>query len=162
MKKAITAIIAGVMCLSMTVTAFAADTVINQDSADKTGKTTLSTFKPAAYTVVIPESAEIEFDAETTDIGDITYQQGNLEPGASVEVALTEATPLANTKDSQYTIDYTVTCLGEEFDGVVYEEDTYPGTVTPLDVNITNEAWENAKAGDYSALLTFEISYVNA
>lgn len=159
MKKLLTGMLTAALCVSMATTAFAAE--INQDSNDKTGSTTLTTSKAATYTVVIPETAEITFDVEENPIGAITYQSGNLEPDAYVTVELTEQTVLANQVDETYTIDYEIKSGDAAFESIVYDEDTAAGTKTELTANITKEAWENAKAGDYSATLTFTISYTN-
>lgn len=159
MKKRIAAVLALTFCLSMTTTAFAAE--IDQGSDPKQGQTTLTTEKAATYIVVIPESAEITFDTEVNPIGAIEYREGNLEPDAYVTVTLSDQTALANKVDDQYTIPYQVSNEGEEFEQIVYTEETASGTQTPLTVDITKAAWENAKAGNYEATLTFEINYTN-
>ena len=157
MKKIITGMVTAALCLSVATTAFAAE--ITPGSI--VGSTTLTTEKAPTYVVVIPEKAEIAFDVESNPIGDIEYQSGNLEPGAYVTVTLSEQTDLANVEDSQYTIPYRISCEGEEFDAVVYLEETAAGTKTPLTADITKAAWEDAKAGAYEATLIFTISYTN-
>lgn len=159
MKKLLTGILTAALFASMATTAFAAE--IDQDSEDKTGSTTLTTSKEATYTIVIPESAEIAFDVEENPIGAITYQSGNLEPDAYVTVSLSEKTELTNNADETYTIDYEVKSGDTAFESIIYDEDTNAGTQTELTANITQKAWEEAKAGDYSATLTFAISYTN-
>lgn len=159
MKKIFAGLLALTLCLSMATTAFAAE--IDQDSDPKTGSTTLTTSKAATYTIIIPESAEIAFDVEKNPIGEIEYQSGNLEPDAYVTVTLSEKTALANKVDEQYTIDYVISDAESEFTSVVYDEETAAGTKTALTADITQKAWEDAKAGDYSATLTFAISYTN-
>lgn len=159
MKKIFSGLLALTLFLSMATTAFAAE--INQDSEDKTGSTTLTTSKAATYTIVIPESAEITFDVEENPIGAIEYQSGNLEPDAYVTVSLSEKTDLTNDVDETYTIDYAIQSGEDAFESVIYDEDTAAGTKTELTANITKEAWEEAKAGNYFATLTFTISYTN-
>lgn len=159
MRRFIALILALFCCGVFSLTAFAAD--IDQDSADKSANTTLTTSKAASYLVVIPESAEITFDTEVNPIGDIQYVSGNLEPDAYVTVSLSQQTELVNEADNTYTIDYVIKSGEEDFTSVVYNEDTAAGTKTPLTVNITKEAWEAAKAGEYAATLTFEISYTD-
>lgn len=134
---------------------------IGQDSDSKTGSTTLTTFKEAAYTVVIPESAEIIFDTEVNPIGNIEYREGNLEPEAYVMVSLTEKTALSNDADKMHEIPYEIHDANGVFGSVTYPEDTAAKTKTPLTANITKKAWEEAKAGNYTAQLTFTISYTN-
>lgn len=159
MKKRIALLLALTLSLCMSTTAFAQE--INQSSDPKQGQTTLTTEKAATYIVVIPESAKITFDTEENPIGAIEYKEGNLEPDAYVTVTLSEQTALANKEDAQYTIPYQVSKEGEEFKQVVYTEETLAETQTPLTVDITKEAWEKAKAGNYEATLTFEIEYTN-
>lgn len=159
MKKLFATLLALTLCCSMATTAFAAE--INQDSETKTGNTTITTVKDPTYIVVIPEKAEIQFGVESNPIGDIVYKEGNLEPGAEVTVELKNASTLAHKEDAQYTIEYAVCKDGEAFTSVVYNEQTAAGTKTALTANITKEAWDAAKAGNYEATLTFEISYEN-
>ena len=159
MKKLVTGILTAVLCASVATTVFAAE--INQDSDSRTGNTLLTASKAATYTIVIPESAAITFDVEENPIGAIEYQSGNLEPDAYVTVSLSENTELTNNVDEIYTIDYEIKSGEAAFEKVVYNEDTEAGTKTPLTANITKAAWANAKAGDYSATLTFTISYTN-
>lgn len=159
MKKLFATLLALTLCCSMATTAFAAE--INQDSETKTGNTTITTVKDPTYIVVIPETAEIEFAVESNPIGSIEYKEGNLEPGAEVTVELKNASTLAHKEDAKYTIEYAVCKDGEAFTSVVYNEQTAAGTKTALTANITKEAWEAAKAGNYEATLTFEISYEN-
>jgi len=159
MKKLFATLLALTLCCSMATTAFAAE--INQDSDPKTGNTTITTVKDPTYIVVIPETAQIEFDVGSNPIGSIEYKEGNLEPGAEVTVELKNASALAHKEDAKYTIEYAVCKDGEAFTSVVYNEQTAAGTKTALTADITKEAWEAAKAGNYEATLTFEISYEN-
>ena len=159
MKKLFATLLALTLCCSMATTAFAAE--INQGSETKTGNTTITTVKDPTYIVVIPENAEIQFGVESNPIGNIVYKGGNLEPGAEVTVELKNASALAHKEDAKYTIAYEICHGGAEFEKVVYGENTVTGTKTALTANITKEAWEAAKAGNYEATLTFEISYEN-
>lgn len=159
MKKTLTALLSAALCVSMPAAASAAD--MTQDSPAETGTTVLTATKEAAYTVVIPETAEIVFDTEINPIGAVEYREGNLEPDAYVTVTLEEQTPLANRADDTYTIPYEICDAGGTFGSVTYEEQTTAGTQTPLTANITREAWEKAKAGKYTASLTFSIRYTD-
>lgn len=159
MKKLLACVLSAVLFFSMTATAFAAD--IDQDATSKEANTTLTATKAASYIVVIPESAVIAFDQEVNPIGAIKYVSGNLEVGACVTVSLTDKTPLANDADAQYTIPYEIKCGEEVFDKVVYDENTAADTKTQLTANITKADWEAAKAGNYTATLTFALDYVN-
>lgn len=160
MKKLIAFCMTGILCFGMAGTVFA--TEINQNSDPKTADTILTTSKEASYIVVIPETAGITFDTEVNPIGDIEYIGGNLEPDAYVTVGLSSKTPLENTANSDYTIPYEVCSGNEVFEKVVYNEETEANTKIPLNVNITKEAWEKTKAGNYQARLTFSVSYTKA
>lgn len=159
MKKIPAGVLTVALCLSMTVPAFA--TEIDQDTTPQEGTTTLSASKAATYVVAIPEKAEIVFDTEVNPIGEIEYKEGNLEPDAYVTVTLSEQTPLANNVDDSDTIPYEIQSGGADFESVIYDESTEAGTKTPLSVNITKEAWEAARSGNYTASLTFMIQYTN-
>ena len=159
MKKMLSGVLTAALCLSMAVPAFAQE--ISRDTDPNTGITTLTASKAATYVVVIPEKAEIAFDTEVNSIGGIEYKEGNLEPDAYVTVPLSEQTPLANDVDNSYTLPYEIRSGEEAFEAVTYDESTAPGTKTPLTANITKEAWEASKSGDYTATLTFSIAYTN-
>lgn len=159
MKKLAAGILITALCLATAIPSLAAE--INQDSDPKEGTTTLTTSKKPTYMVIIPQLANITFDTEVNPIGDIEYRSGNLEPDAYVTVTLEKQAPLVNTVNSEYTIPYEVTCGDEIFQNVIYDEDTAAGTKTPLNVNITSEAWEAAKSGNYTGSLTFVIDYTN-
>ncbi|MGN0470352.1 MAG: hypothetical protein ACI4GV_05500 [Acutalibacteraceae bacterium] len=158
MKKATSFIMATLLCAFCAQTAFAAN--ISQDSDSKSANTQLTAFKSATYEVVIPESAIIDFDKEYTEIGNIEYKEGNLEPGAYVTVTLDSKSELKNTK-GDYTIDYSILSGTTEFNSVKYTEDTAPETKTPLQAYISSEYLDAAKAGHYEATLTFYIAYTN-
>ncbi len=159
MKKVLTGVVSGILCLSLAVPAWAA--TLDQDSDPMEANTTVTTSEEATFEVVIPEKAEIAFDVEHNPIGAIAYKEGNLEPDTYVTVSLSRQTALENEADSCYTIPYQVQDADGAFESVVYPEDTKPGTQTPLSVYISQEAWEEAKSGDYSATLTFTITYTN-
>ena len=159
MKKMLSSILTAALCLSMAVPVFAQE--ISQDTEPDTGTTTITASKAATYMVVIPERAEITFDTEVNPIGGIEYKEGNLEPDAYVTVTLSKQTPLAHNVDASYTIPYEIRSGETVFESAVYDESTEAGTKTPLTANISKEAWEAAKSGDYTASLTFTIQYTN-
>ena len=160
MKKQTAILLTAALCLSMAAPVYAA-TSITQGSDPKEARTTLTTAKDPTYTVVIPEKAQIAFDVEENSIGSIVYEDGNLEPDAYVTVTLSQKTPLTNTEDSSCTIPYEIRDEKGVFQSVVYNEATQANTATPLTANITKQAWEQAKSGEYTATLTFSISYTD-
>lgn len=159
MRKVFAGALAAALCCSLAIPVYATD--ISQDSEKKEGNTTLTTSKAATYLVMIPEAAQIVFDTEVNPIGDIIYQSGNLEPDAYVTVELSDQTPLVNSVDDQYTIEYEIQSDGVAFEKVIYNEETAAGSKMPLTANISGKEWDEAKAGDYAATLTFTVSYTN-
>lgn len=160
MKKLLSATLAAALCLSASSAVFAADTQINESTADpKNANTTITASKPATYTVVIPESATAEYDVEDNTIGDIVYASGNLEPNAKVTVELTGASDFTNDKDSNSKIPYSIESNGTVFTAADFPENTADGTKVPLSVKITKSDWAEAKAGQYTATLTFTVTY---
>lgn len=72
MKKIMTLILALALAFSMSVTAFAEDTTIDQNTADKTGIATVSYNVAPTYTVTIPTKVDL-MRKETN--GTVTYEQ---------------------------------------------------------------------------------------
>lgn len=144
-KKLIAGAMALTLSLAVTIPAFAQDVEI-------------STAIEPTYTVTIPETTEIEFNATTTDFGAITLTAARINPGYYVKVAVTP-NALANTADATKTIPYAVTdAAGTAFTSAKY---TTAGDTTALKITITQADWNAAFAGDYSGTVTFDISYTN-
>lgn len=158
MKKILTTAITAALCISaISTTAFA--TEIKQDTSSKTADTVITASKAVTYTVIIPESGQAVYGVEDNPIGDIEFVSGNLEPNSKVTVELTNSSDFVNSKDANEKIPYSIESNGVAFVNTDFSENTEAGTKVPLSVKITNSDWENAKAGNYSATLTFTVSY---
>ena len=155
MKKLMMAGIVCALCVSASFPVLADE---NEDNSSPNGMI-LSYYQQPDYLVKIPSEATITFDSEINSIGELEYQKGNLEPDAYVTVSLEKQSPLEQEENN--TIPYTLYSGEKVFESVVYDEQTAIGTKTPLAVHITKEAWEAATGGDYTATLTFLISYTN-
>jgi len=144
----------------VSLTAFALMMVMTLSVAatSDTQTTTLEIDVESTYTLSIPKSQNIVFEVATTDIGEVKME-GNirLDEEIIVDVTRTEFESLDDPADK---IDYTLTLSGEEteFVGAVWSESSlYSGTATiyPLTVNITQQEWDNARAGNYKSVITF-------
>lgn len=91
MKKFITTILALSVVSALSLTAFAADTEINQDSADKTGSTTVTYTVDPVYNVTIPQTVALG-ETETISVNNVV-----VEDGKQVTVRLTSTSEADNT-----------------------------------------------------------------
>lgn len=133
---------------------------IDQESTNKTEDTKVTTSVDSTYLVVIPEDCKITKGTLNTTME--LAVEGNPTPDASIQVDVA-ATELCNQGNKEYKIPYQLTSEGKEFNKITYSEsEIRTGTKTPLSIDITKEAWDNAFAGDYSATLTFAIQYLEA
>lgn len=162
MKKRIAMMLSLMLALSLalSVTAFAADhEVTEQDGSSKGVTTEIVTSINPTYTVTIPGNLEVEFDETSTDLGAITLVAAQIDPYYVVRVALTTDKELVNKADAKRTIPYTIKdSNGSEFTSKDYDT---ANQKTELTVDITQEAWDAAYAGEYSDLVTFTVSYVD-
>lgn len=158
MKKITAILLTLILTLSLSATAFAAE--INQDSDPKTTNVEVTTSIEPTYTVTIPSDTKVEFNAETTSFGAVILDAAQIDPGYAVRVELNADGTLENQADTSKTIAYTV----EDENGAAFTaaEYTAAGEETPLTINITKDSWNAAFAGDYSDIVTFTVSYVEA
>lgn len=156
MKKLISALMALCLVLSISVTAFAAE--IDQETDPKTSQATITTSIAPTYTVTIPESVSVAFNAETTDFGAIEVTAAQLDPGKCIQVSLNASGELENKADSSKVLPYTVSCGDSEFTSAKY---LAAGEKSDLKINITREDWNKAYAGDYEDIVIFEVAYIN-
>lgn len=154
MKKLIASILSLTAAAALSVPAFAAE--IDQDSDLKEVQTTVSASIAPTYTVTIPADVEVEFNAVSTSFGNITLEAAQIDPGHAVTVTLTASGTLKNKADETKTIAYTVSAGGAAFTSEQYET---AGDSTALTIEITQEAWNAAYAGEYSDTVTFTVSY---
>ena len=154
MKKWIAMLLTLALALSLSVTAFAAE--INQDSDPKKADVKVTTSIEPTYTVTIPEDVQVTFNETSTQFGAIELTAAKLDPEYAVTVTLTASGTLKNEADQTKTIAYAVNSQGEAFSSGEYQNE---GDSTDLTIDITQEAWDAAYAGDYSDTVTFTISY---
>lgn len=156
MKKLTALVLAIVLSLSMSVTAFAAG--INQGSDPKTADVTVTTSIAPTYTVTIPADTNVTFNTLSTSFGAVKLESAQIDPGYAVQVELNASGTLKNQADSSKTIAYTIKDANGAFTGAQY---TTAGDKTDLTIDITQDEWNAAFAGDYSDTVTFTVSYIN-
>ena len=153
-KKIITLALAAAMLSATGITAFAADTEVNQDTTPPTGATTVNYQVDPAYTVVIPESVTLT-DADVTAIIKIYGADENsnvvIGKGQKVNVANTDGDTIAYTvNDKNAVADLTTVAECTAADG-------------KKDTNITfTKTGTAAYAGTYTDTLTFTVSLEDA
>ena len=101
----------------------------------------------------------MEFNKTSTAFGTIVLDKAQIDPGRVVKVELAASGLLKNKADDTKTIAYAINAGGTAF---VSQEYTAAGQSTPLTIDITKQAWDQAYAGEYSDTVTFTISYVEA
>ena len=149
MKKLTALVLVIVLSLSLSVTAFAAD--------DR--GTAITTSIDPTYTVTIPANTNVTFNTLSTSFGAVTLTAAQIDPGYAVKVELNASGTLKNQADNTKTIAYTVNdANGDAFTVGTY---TTAGDKTDLTIDITQEAWNAAFAGQYSDTVTFTVSYIN-
>ncbi|MCD8026388.1 MAG: hypothetical protein LUF33_05555 [Clostridiales bacterium] len=157
MKKFISIATALVMALSLSVTAFAAE--VDQDDPNPTDtNTVITTSIDPTYLVSIPADTNITFNQTSTDFGKIELVSAQLDPGYYVQVSAA-AGELKNLANETQTIPYALNADGNAFTSEKYYTD---GANTPLTIDITQEAWNEAYAGSYQETITFTVAYTNA
>lgn len=117
-----------------------------QVSAQETRQTIVSYTVPEMYTVMIPESLEIPFNAESTSLS-VSLTATNLGQ-KKVIVEAAESGALMNSASHQ--LPFAVTENARlAFDALETKDMT---------IGIARDDWKTAPAGEYSGTLTFEIS----
>lgn len=119
------------------------------------GITTITTSIEATYTVTIPESTPITFNVLSNPIGNIAVTAARLAPGEKITVTAVTDGMLKNDDNQTVTIAYTLKSGGAAFSS----SDFTSIATKALTVDITQEAWDNAPAGDYTGTITFTVSY---
>lgn len=156
MKKLTALVLAIVLTLSLSVTAFAAE--VNQGSTSNTADTKITTSIAPTYTVTIPADTTVTFNTLSTSFGSVTLTAAQIDPGYAVKVALTASGTLKNQADTNRTIAYAIHDANGAFTSAQY---TTAGDKTDLTIAITQDAWNAAFAGSYSDTVTFTVSYIN-
>lgn len=155
MKKILASVLALTMLASVSTTAYAAQ--VNQNTEDKTVDSVITTSIEPTYTITIPEDVSVAFNAQSTEFGAVTLDDAQIDPGYAVQVDLTASGTLKNAADETKTIAYTVNSVDGVFTSAQYDA---AGEATSLTIDITQDAWNTAYAGDYSDTVTFTVSYV--
>lgn len=156
MKKIFAIGLAAALLASLSVTAFAE--TVGQNSVSKTADVTLTTSIAPTYTVTIPASVNVAFNAESTSFGSIKVDAAQIEPNKCIKVSLTTDGELNNQIDNTKTIPYTVKAGDDIFTSATY---LASGDKTDLTINISKDDWNKAYAGEYKDTVTFEVAYIN-
>ena len=148
MKKILSLTLASMMLVMCVLPVFANDTQIYTEN----GPGGNGPFYQLAY----PADTTIEWEADTTDIGEVKATILWIEPAATVDVTVESDNgyKLINMADAERTIAYTL--VGA--DSMVFA----PGEVGksfPLSVEIESAQWLQAAAGEHKDTLTFTAEY---
>ena len=162
MKKFLSIILAGGMFAACSVTAFAAE--ITESTDPQQGEAIITTAIAPSYIVTIPVDTAVTFNTINTDFGAVELTQAQLEPDKCVKVTLTSDGELNNTADNTKVIPYTIyegTVANVTENVFVSAEYTTVGEKTDLTINITQDDWNKAYAGQYGDTVTFNIEYAD-
>ena len=151
MKKLFAVILAAALVMSLSITAFAANTT--------GGTADITTSINPTYTVTIPANTTVAFNATETDFGAIEVTASQIHPDKCIKVELTSDGKLENSIDATKVIPYAI----KDSEGAEFTSATYltEGDKTELSIHITANDWNAAYAGDYSDTVTFTVSYVD-
>lgn len=149
MKKVLTFVLAVMLVMSLSVTAFAANTT--------GGDADITTSIAPTYTVTIPADVNVQFNATETAFGAIEVTASQIHPDKQIRVTLTTDGELNNTIDTTKVIPYVI----KDASGAGFTTATYltEGDKTVLSIHITADDWNAAYAGDYTDTVTFTVSY---
>ena len=159
MKKLLAIIIAAVMILACSFTAFAE---VNQDSDPQQQSAVISADVEPAYIVSIPADTTVAFNTEYTDFGAVELTSARLEPDKCVKVTLTTDGELNNSVDDTKVIPYTIVeGKADRATDTVYTTAAYlaEGDKTDLTIKITQDDWNKAYAGHYGDTVIFDVAY---
>ena len=149
MKKLFVLILTVAMLATMSVTAFAANTI--------GGDADITTSIAPSYTVTIPADVNVAFNATETAFGTIEVTASQIHPNKCIKVALASDGKLENSIDATKVIPYAI----KDSEGAAFTSATYltEGDKTELSIHITADDWNAAYAGEYSDTVTFTITY---
>ena len=151
MKKVFAVICTVAILMSLSVTAFAANTT--------GGEADITTSIAPTYTVIIPANTAVAFNATKTSFGAIEVVASQIHPDKCIKVTLTSDGKLENSIDATKVIPYVI----KDSEGTAFTSATYltEGDKTELSIHITADDWNAAYAGEYSDTVTFTVSYVD-
>lgn len=150
MKKSLTYILIILAISATNVTAVVAET------DNQTQETTISTNIDPEYTVTIPANTEVTFNETKTSFGAIVVDSAQLAPDKCLKVTLTTDGKMENSADNTKVIPFEIKAGNNVFTSATYFA---AGEKTDLTINITQDDWNKAYAGEYSDTVTFTISY---
>lgn len=116
--------------------------------------TTLTTTIDSSYTMSIPMNQTISLNTITTEIGAVAVT-GNLKTDEEVAVTIEKT---AFTTENTGTIPYRLLSEGNAVASLTWSEAEARNDAPksyPLTVTIDEEQWRQARAGDYTATITF-------
>ena len=150
MKKIFAVVLA--LCLLCSMTAFA----VEYGPGDSSAETTLQVTVDESYTVVIPATVDIDFNATSTDLPVQVTALRTYSTGTVADTVRKLAVEI--TADNKLT--------NENGDDLAYSVDTknvyFTATGTQnFAIRITSAAWNAAPAGTYTDTVTFAIAIGN-
>ena len=157
--------------MAMPITAFAAaePTQINEQSDPQSADVLITTEIAPTYIVTIPADTTVTFNDTLTDFGRVELTQARLDHGKQVVVTVDTDGELNNAKDDTKIIPYMVTAqYATGAEGEVYVPfdvndsklifDT-AGQAFAMEIQITEDDWNKAYAGEYGDTVLFNVSY---
>lgn len=170
--KIISMVMAAAMAASVSVTAFAADPTITQDTTPPEGTTNVKYTVEPGYVVTIPEEVKlVAKDVAATKTVKVDNGDGGnviIPANKKIKVSITGAAygdataktdfKVANTTDSSYTIDYTIDDKDAPTVDVITVNANDKGTKDLAFVRTT----DGAVAGDYTGTITFTVALEGA
>ena len=115
---------------------------------------TLTASKPSEYVLTVPEKIEITYNTEKTELKGVKVT-GNVKPHSTVSVTAIKKDLKRDESDD--VLAYSLMDGEKEFESTLWNEDELrsENKEIPLSVNISKDAWKNAKAGDYTGSIVF-------
>lgn len=153
MKKIISGVTVLSMLLMINVPIGAVE--LDHESGNESAKVEINTTIDSSYVVVIPESINIDFKAETTKLGTVEADWVQIEPGKKVVVTANPG-KLENVKDTAKTISYQLLSDKDKFQemDILTADDK-----VDLNIAISEVEWNRAYAGKYKGIITFTLFY---
>lgn len=122
-------------------------------SAAETGTTDISTTVNSSYTLTIPKSTTIDFEATSTNLDGDLKVTGNVANGETVTVNAL-CNPLKTAQGVN--LAYKLMNGSDEYSAVTWTEtELRDGKNIQLSVAIEDTTWKNAKAGTYAGGIVF-------
>lgn len=128
-------------------------------SAEDRSSLITTTISPA-FTVTIPLSVKVPFNSTVTDFGSVVLDTARLESDKCVIVTLKSDNNLDNTVDESKSIPYSIHDKSDDKD-FTSAQYLSKGDKTDLTINILEEDWAQADAGEYEDTMIFHIQYAD-